>query len=65
MQGPWEPEAVPEDHHAFQLHLSHSTAMECDPSLHIGYHQFVPPEAAMPRSNDGDQNNSFMLGWML
>ncbi|CAN6229286.1 unnamed protein product [Urochloa humidicola] len=44
-------------------------AMDCEPTLQIGYHQFVAPEAAaMPRSSTtdaGEQNIHFMLGWAL
>ncbi|PVH35752.1 hypothetical protein PAHAL_7G264500 [Panicum hallii] len=45
-------------------------AMDCEPTLQIGYHQFVAPDqaAAMPRSSTtegGEQNGHFMLGWAL
>ncbi|KAG2568265.1 hypothetical protein PVAP13_7NG306500 [Panicum virgatum] len=44
-------------------------AMDCEPTLQIGYHQFVAPEAeTMPRSSTtegGEQNGHFMLGWAL
>ncbi|KAG0493679.1 hypothetical protein HPP92_004673 [Vanilla planifolia] len=62
-QGAWGSDAGFQDN-SFQIHPSHSIAMECEPTLHIGYHQFVPPEAAMSRTAVGD-NNNFMLGWVL
>ncbi|XP_062226543.1 MADS-box transcription factor 17-like [Phragmites australis] len=43
-------------------------AMDCGPTLQIGYHQFVAPEAvaAMPRSSaEGGENSNFILGWAL
>ncbi|CAN6276689.1 unnamed protein product [Urochloa humidicola] len=43
-------------------------AMDCEPTLQIGYHQFVAPEAAgMPRNSTtgGEQNSHFVLGWAL
>ncbi|RLM80288.1 MADS-box transcription factor 6 [Panicum miliaceum] len=47
---------------------AHSAAMDCEPTLQIGYpqHQFLPSEAAnnIPRSAPGGENN-FMLGWVL
>ncbi|XP_004976584.1 MADS-box transcription factor 17 isoform X1 [Setaria italica] len=47
-----------------------AAAMDCEPTLQIGYHQFVSPEAAatMPRSSTtegGEQNSHFLLGWAL
>ncbi|KAG2574219.1 MADS-box transcription factor 17-like [Panicum virgatum] len=46
-----------------------AAAMDCEPTLQIGYHQFASPEAAaMPRSSTtegGEQNGHFMLGWAL
>ncbi|BAF15563.1 mADS-box transcription factor 17 [Oryza sativa Japonica Group] len=41
--------------------------IDCEPTLQIGYYQFVRPEAANPRSNGGggDQNNNFVMGWPL
>uniref|UniRef100_A0A0E0KUB3 MADS-box transcription factor n=1 Tax=Oryza punctata TaxID=4537 RepID=A0A0E0KUB3_ORYPU len=40
--------------------------IDCEPTLQIGYYQFVRPEAAIPRSNGGgDQNNNFVMGWPL
>ncbi|KAL6899525.1 hypothetical protein ACP4OV_006183 [Aristida adscensionis] len=60
------------DHDGATFHVqppAHSAAMDCDPTLQIGYphHQFVPAEAAnnnIPRSAPGGENN-FMLGWVL
>ncbi|WVZ86838.1 hypothetical protein U9M48_033562 [Paspalum notatum var. saurae] len=46
-----------------------AAAMDCEPTLQIGYHQFVAPEAAaaIPRSNttEGAENSHFMLSWAL
>ncbi|KAJ1272377.1 hypothetical protein BS78_06G197200 [Paspalum vaginatum] len=46
-----------------------AVAMDCEPTLQIGYHQFVAPEAsaAMTRGNttEGVLNSHFMLGWAL
>ncbi|KAL0920401.1 hypothetical protein M5K25_009537 [Dendrobium thyrsiflorum] len=63
IQGSWESEAVVEGN-AFQMNPYQSSGMECEPTLHIGYHQFVPPETVIPRT-PGVENNNFMLGWML
>nr|ACT66279.1 AGL6-like protein 1 [Cymbidium goeringii] len=63
MQGSWESDAVVEGN-AFQMHPYQSSSLECEPTLHIGYHHFVPPETVIPRT-PGVENNNFMLGWML
>ncbi|KAF8651689.1 hypothetical protein HU200_063202 [Digitaria exilis] len=50
-----------------QLPLPAATA-DCEPTLQIGYHQFVAPEAAaIPRSSTtgGGESSHFMLGWAL
>nr|AHM92079.1 MADS-box protein 3 [Erycina pusilla]AJB29181.1 MADS3 [Erycina pusilla]WDA53343.1 MADS-box protein 3 [Erycina pusilla] len=63
MQGSWESDAVV-DGNSFQMHPFPSSSLECEPTLHIGYHQFVPPETVIARTT-GVENNNFMLGWML
>uniref|UniRef100_A0A804NUJ4 MADS-box transcription factor 6 n=2 Tax=Zea mays TaxID=4577 RepID=A0A804NUJ4_MAIZE len=60
---------VEHDGATYQVHPpAHSVAMDCEPTLQIGYphHQFPPPEAAnnIPRSAATGENN-FMLGWVL
>ncbi|XP_043715533.1 agamous-like MADS-box protein MADS3 isoform X1 [Telopea speciosissima] len=50
---------------AFTTHPSQSNnPMDCEPTLQIGYHNFVPPEGtAIPRSVAGESN--FIHGWVL
>nr|AAB00079.1 MADS box protein [Zea mays] len=60
---------VEHDGATYQVHPpAHSVAMDCEPTLQIGYphHQFPPPEAVnnIPRSAATGENN-FMLGWVL
>nr|AAQ83835.1 MADS box protein [Asparagus officinalis] len=62
IQGSWESEAGVGGN-AFSMHPSQSSAMDCEPTLQIGYHHLVQPEAALPRSSGGE--NNFMLGWVL
>ncbi|XP_008783531.2 MADS-box transcription factor 6-like [Phoenix dactylifera] len=62
IQGSWASDAVAASN-AFSMQPSQSSSMDLEPTLQIGYHQFVPLEAAMPR-NPGGENN-FMLGWAL
>ncbi|ONK72815.1 uncharacterized protein A4U43_C04F23520, partial [Asparagus officinalis] len=62
IQGSWESEAGIGGN-AFSMHPSQSSAMDCEPTLQIGYHHLVQPEAALPRSSGGE--NNFMLGWVL
>ncbi|XP_008797646.1 MADS-box transcription factor 6 [Phoenix dactylifera] len=63
IQGSWASDAVVANN-AFNLQLSQSSSMDCEPTLQIGYHpQLVPPEAAMTRNTGGE--NNFMLGWVL
>ncbi|KAJ0974457.1 hypothetical protein J5N97_016422 [Dioscorea zingiberensis] len=68
IQGSWEGDTstvVP--NHGFTLHPPQSSSMEAAPILQIGYHPYVPPEAAvMPRnSNSTPGENNFMHGWVL
>ncbi|XP_074558604.1 MADS-box transcription factor 6-like [Curcuma longa] len=35
----------------------------CQPTLQTGYHQLVPPEAAMMMVRNQVEENNFMLGW--
>ncbi|XP_020595851.1 MADS-box transcription factor 6-like, partial [Phalaenopsis equestris] len=64
IQGSWDSDAAVVEGNAFHMHPYHSNSLECEPTLHIGYHQFVPPETVIPRT-PGVENNNFMLGWML
>ncbi|XP_042438691.1 MADS-box transcription factor 6-like [Zingiber officinale] len=49
------------DGNSFSLHpLQSHPNMDCEPTLHIGYHQFVPPESAMVRNQVEEER--FMLG---
>uniref|UniRef100_M8D2F4 MADS-box transcription factor 6 n=1 Tax=Aegilops tauschii TaxID=37682 RepID=M8D2F4_AEGTA len=52
-----------------QQHPNHSAAMDCEPTLQIGYpHQFAAPDQAannIPRSSGPGGENNFMLGWVL
>ncbi|KAG0484402.1 hypothetical protein HPP92_008481 [Vanilla planifolia] len=63
MQGAWVSDTAL-DGNAYQMLPSHSIAMECEPTLQIGYPHYVPPEAAMARTSVGE-NSNFMLGWVL
>ncbi|XP_077245527.1 agamous-like MADS-box protein MADS3 [Tasmannia lanceolata] len=62
IQGSWDPGAVV-GNNTFSLHASQSNAMNCEPTLQIGYHHFVPQEAAIPKSTAGESN--FIQGWVL
>ncbi|KAM0924327.1 hypothetical protein ACQ4PT_004959 [Festuca glaucescens] len=52
-----------------QQQPNHSAAMDCEPTLQIGYpHQFAAAEQAannIPRSSAPGGENNFMLGWVL
>ncbi|KAK1296686.1 MADS-box transcription factor 6 [Acorus calamus] len=62
-EGPsWDSATVVTDN-VFPMQPSQSNPMECEPTLHIGYHQFVPQEATMSRG--GNNENNFMQGWVL
>ncbi|KAF3340338.1 MADS-box transcription factor [Carex littledalei] len=64
IQGTWgPPDSIVTADGGFPVQASHSNSMDCEPTLQIGYHQFVTPEATMPRNNGGE--NNFMLGWVL
>nr|BAC66964.1 MADS-box transcription factor SEP1 [Agapanthus praecox] len=64
IQGSWESDATNVGGgNVFSMHPSHSSAMECEPTLQIGYHQLVQPEGSLPRNSGGE--NNFMLGWVL
>nr|ABX47015.1 MADS box protein [Narcissus tazetta subsp. chinensis] len=62
IQGSWESDAAVVGN-AYSMHPGQSSAMDCEPTLQIGYHQFVQPEATLPRAAAGE--NNFMLGWVL
>uniref|UniRef100_K9LWQ4 AGL6-like protein 3 n=1 Tax=Iris fulva TaxID=92176 RepID=K9LWQ4_9ASPA len=63
IQGSWESNGVVGTN-PFSMHPSQSSsAMDCEPTLQIGYQHLVQPEAALQR-NQGAENN-FMLGWVL
>nr|CAD1816960.1 unnamed protein product [Ananas comosus var. bracteatus] len=62
IQGSWASDAIVSGN-AFNMQHAQSSGMECEPTLQIGYHQFVPPEATIPRTTGGE--NNFMLGWVL
>nr|AAT88088.1 MADS-box protein [Hyacinthus orientalis] len=62
IQGSWESTAAIQGN-AFSVHPSQSRAMDCEPTLQIGYHHLVQPEEAIPRNTVGE--NNFMLGWVL
>nr|ATB53133.1 AGL6-like MADS-box transcriptional regulator 1 [Magnolia patungensis] len=47
----------------FPMHPSQSAAIECEPTLQIGYHSFAAPEANIPRTLVAESN--FMHGWIL
>ncbi|CAL9051708.1 agamous-like MADS-box protein MADS3 [Musa acuminata AAA Group] len=62
LQGPWCSDATAGGN-AFPVQPLQSSGMDREPTLQIGYHQFVPPEVvAMPRNSAGE--NNFMLGWV-
>ncbi|KAL6651258.1 hypothetical protein ACP70R_010183 [Stipagrostis hirtigluma subsp. patula] len=68
IQTSWAPDAVVNlDGGALSVPNAHPpAAMDCEPTLQIGYHHFVAREGtAMPRSSTdgGENNNNFMLGW--
>ncbi|KAJ4951520.1 hypothetical protein NE237_028352 [Protea cynaroides] len=49
---------------SFSAQPSQSNPMDCEPTLQIGYHHFVPPEGTtIPRSVASESN--FIHGWML
>nr|CAD1831516.1 unnamed protein product [Ananas comosus var. bracteatus] len=62
IQGSWASDAIVSGN-AFNMQHAQSSGMECELTLQIGYHQFVPPEATIPRTAEGE--NNFMLGWVL
>ncbi|KAK1303107.1 MADS-box transcription factor 6 [Acorus calamus] len=55
VQGSWN--SVPViSNNAFQIQPSQPNQMECEPTLQIGYHQFVPQEATISRGVSGENN---------
>ncbi|XP_073102289.1 MADS-box transcription factor 6 isoform X2 [Elaeis guineensis] len=62
IQGSWASDAGASSN-PFSMQPSQSSGMDCEPTLQIGFPQFVPPEAAIPRNTGGE--NNFMLGWVL
>ncbi|CAD5193651.1 MADS-box transcription factor 6-like [Musa acuminata AAA Group] len=60
-QGSWCSDAMIGSN-AFAAQPSHSAGMDREPMLRIGYHQFVPADAAIPRNPIGE--NNFMLEWV-
>nr|UYD62371.1 AGL6-like protein 1 [Hippeastrum hybrid cultivar] len=62
IQSSWEADAAVGGN-SYPMHPGQSSAMDCEPTLQIGYHQFVQPEASLPRNTGGE--NNFMLGWVL
>ncbi|KAK1320635.1 MADS-box transcription factor 6 [Acorus calamus] len=62
-EGPSWDSATVVTNNVFPMQPSQSNPMECEPTLHIGYHQFVPQEATMSRG--GNNENNFMQGWVL
>ncbi|KMZ58465.1 MADS-box transcription factor 6 [Zostera marina] len=75
IQGPpgggWETEAIVASSNSFPMHSSQTNPMEYEPTLHIGYHQFVPPETAAAintrntTATAAGENTNFMQGWLL
>ncbi|KAL6006793.1 Agamous-like MADS-box protein mads3 [Asimina triloba] len=62
IQGTWDSGTIA-GHSNFSVNPPHAAPMEIEPTLQIGYHQFVPPEAAISRSVAGE--NNFIQGWVL
>nr|ATB53135.1 AGL6-like MADS-box transcriptional regulator B [Magnolia patungensis] len=62
IQGSWESGAMV-GNNTFSMNAPQAAPMECEPTLQIGYHHFVPPEANIPRSVAGESN--FIQGWVL
>nr|UXR27454.1 MADS transcription factor AGL6-1a [Delphinium anthriscifolium] len=64
IQGSWDSTAIVGNNN-FSMHPSQSNAMDCEPTLQIGYHQYVSNEGgtSVPRSNAGE--NNFIQGWVL
>uniref|UniRef100_K9LXJ0 AGL6-like protein 1 n=1 Tax=Iris fulva TaxID=92176 RepID=K9LXJ0_9ASPA len=63
MQGSWESNGVVGTN-PFSIHPPQScNAMDCEPTLQIGYQHLVQPEAALQRNHGAE--NSFTLGWVL
>ncbi|URD89645.1 hypothetical protein MUK42_27440 [Musa troglodytarum] len=60
-QGSWCSDAMIGSN-AFPAQPSHSAGMDREPMLRIGYHQFVPADAAIPRNPTGE--NNFILDWV-
>lgn len=59
IQGEWDDGAMVGTN-TFPGHPSHSAAMDCEPTLHIGYQNFSP-EASIPRCGE----SNFIQGWVL
>nr|UXR27453.1 MADS transcription factor CaAGL6-2 [Consolida ajacis] len=66
IQGSWDSTAMAanNNHNNFSMHHSQTSSIDCEPTLQIGYHQYVPQDgASLPRSNAAE--NDFMHGWAL
>nr|UXR27458.1 MADS transcription factor AGL6-2 [Staphisagria picta] len=63
IQGSWDSTALVANNN-FSMHHSQSSSIDCEPTLQIGYHQYVSQDgASIPRSNA--EENNFMQGWVL
>nr|AEX58638.1 AGL6-like protein [Epimedium sagittatum] len=62
IQGSWESAALVQAN-SFQGHPSHSGAMDCEPTLQIGYHNFVPQEGGNVQRTV--EENNYIQGWVL
>ncbi|XP_010272608.1 PREDICTED: MADS-box transcription factor 6-like [Nelumbo nucifera] len=62
IQASWDSTALVGN--TFSAQSSQSNTMDCEPTLQIGYHHYVPPEGAtIARSVAGEGN--FIQGWVL
>ncbi|KAL5727781.1 Agamous-like MADS-box protein mads3 [Ranunculus cassubicifolius] len=63
MQGSWESTALVSQNN-YSGHPSHSNSMDCEPTLQIGYHQYVSADGGPIQRNHVGENN-FIQGWEL
>nr|QCL07898.1 agamous-like 6 [Euptelea pleiosperma] len=64
IQGSWDSTPLVDANNTFPAHPTQSNSMDCEPTLQIGYHHYVPPEGStVPRSVACESN--FIQGWVL
>ncbi|XP_078442626.1 AGAMOUS-like 6 [Wolffia australiana] len=62
LQGSWEPNSLLLGSSSFSAQPQ-PTVVDCEPTLHIGYHHFIPPETSIAQNVTPESNP--LHGWFL